>query len=160
MAHWLTHSLTHWMTHTLSHPLTDSRRLAERLPEGGGKLQREAACCETRRWRTEGTCELAETRRGKTRRKENTETTKQQLRSAKERRSSHFVRSLWRSPSVRRGTRRSSHFVRSLWRSPSVRGGDARGRAAGRLWRVRCAAARPCSECARGVGCRGGVLTL
>ena len=30
--------------------------------------------------------------------------------------------------------------------------GDARGRAAGRLWRVRCAAARPRSAGARGVG--------
>ena len=35
--------------------------------------------------------------------------------------------------------------------------GDARGRAAGRLWRVRYAAARPCSTSARGVGCSGGV---
>ena len=62
LAHWLTHSLTHRLIHTLTHRLTDSRRLAERLPAGGGKLLGEAACCETRRWLTEGTCELADTK--------------------------------------------------------------------------------------------------
>ena len=38
--------------------------------------------------------------------------------------------------------------------------GDGRGRAADRLWRVRCAAVGPCSGGAADVGSHGGVLTL